>query len=191
MQYLQAGDFEGARSLTAPGSPAFVFADGLALLNDPVTVQPANDGQYVVGLDVGSLQAVPVVLSTFVLTEGLIADLLLDGKPLAEIIIASGETYEDGGITSTIHSFRYFGSALQVVITTTNNGDQDGGLNFTRYVTGGQQYYNGFAEDVYPTVTLTWVNRFIDVPPGPGTLYGAVYVGSLGRKLEVAVPDIG
>jgi hypothetical protein len=192
---LYTADRNGeARALTAPGSPAFTYLDGVFALGQGVdgiapwdNATDNGDGSFTFRLGPDSL-----TLGGFVLADGLITDLERQGIPISRTVIASGAAFEAAGVSGTVHSFRYFDGNFQVIVTTVNNGVDEAEVRFDDYVTGGRQFNNVFGNSIRPTVTNTVLTVFEGAPAGEGTLYGNIWIGNVSeQEIQLPVPPIG
>jgi hypothetical protein len=180
-------------SLLAPGSPAFVYYEGVVLINetDPIPVTNVTVDGDTITVDQG------LTLSEFVFdADGLITDFNRNDVPVSRTVVASGAVFEGDdegrGIVGTVHSFRYFDGDLQVLVTTVNNSQVEGELRFEDYVSEGRQFSNVFGNSVYPTVTSTVQNAFENVPASGGTLYGHIWADGHGvEEPTLDVPPLG
>jgi hypothetical protein len=189
-QLLNTADAAGAVALTEPGSPAHLYAEGVALL---------ADGRYA---SLSSEKRAAPTLSAFVLApDGLITSLSRNGVS-HDKIIAPGDghvftaepgEYDSwkGSVVATVHSFRLFDGQLQIVMTNTNHATAEGGLSFTDYAANGKGYNGMCCGMALPNTTETSMSGF-DGAPGGGTAQGRCYVsGSSNGIIELAVPAIG
>lgn len=193
---ISASDANAAQ-YTAPGSKAFVYAEGTDLythshpgLVDKQTLSKVSGGWQ---LSDGPR------LTDFVLdpASGLIQSFKRDSVSIDQTVAAGdGQQYVatpseydhwTGSVTATIHSFRYFDNSVKIVVTTKNDSNVNAELMFTSYTSGGQQFGQAMGDEALPGITRTSIEEFDGAPAG-GKAYGHIWVA--GSEAEAPVVDV-
>ena len=189
--------------MAVPGSMAYLYADGVALLfqGDPTLYKAIAAPMPGGGWDIGG----GIILSDFVVTpEGLIQTFSRNGISVDKLIApGDGTTYTatpttdqdnwSGQLQARIHSFRFLDGHLQILVTNENQTTAQGGLTFSTYTVAGQQYPGTCCDAAPPGATKTSLSEFPNVAGGGGTATATVTVDQTGATdaIKVEVPALG
>lgn len=194
VNHFEMSDPRGLK-LMAPGSPAYVYFEGLVLLNDfsPNPAGPASVTRTKSGMVITS-QSPALRFTDFRFdASGLITDFSRNGEPFSRSVIALGSVFEAGGLRTTLHSARRFDGVVQVLAVTINAGGVENGSSYlSTYVVGGRQLNVSSSSgggDVFPGATIAVLTGFDGAELG-GEVRGQVgsYTDSSSDYADIIAP---